>query len=179
MIQNPLSNEVLLFGKPYQNGDWIKIAVHNKEEIKGFFGDYSWLSNFHLCSVYQNSYAFKSSEHAYMFAKLNLDHYAQTEVENFYTQVKNMSCKEVKKWGQSIVLREDWEIVKYEAMASIIFDKFYRNKDLREKLLQTENRYLEETNWWNDQFWGVDYLNGGQNNLGKILMKVRSFWYVK
>lgn len=150
MMQNPLFDEVLLFGKPYQKGDWIKIAMHNEKEIKGFFGDYTWLSNFHLCTVYHNSRIFKSSEHAYMFAKLDLNRYAQAEVEDLYKQVKNMSCKEVKKWGQGILLREDWEAVKYEVMASAIFDKFYRNKDLREKLLQTEDRYLEETNWWHD-----------------------------
>ncbi len=38
------------------------------------------------------------------------------------------------------------------------------------KLLSPEE--LVEGNWWNDTFWGV--CNGeGQNNLGKILMKIR------
>ena len=60
-------------------------------------------------------------------------------------------------------------------MSSIVFEKFYRNKELRKKLLETGDRYLEETNWWGDDFWGV--CNGeGRNELGKILMKVRDFW---
>ena len=34
--------------------------------------------------------------------------------------------------------------------------------------------HLEEGNWWGDIFWGVDKKTGaGENNLGKILMKVR------
>ena len=51
--------------------------------------------------------------------------------------------------------------------------KFYRNLDIREKLLATGDKYLEEKNFWNDVFWGVDYKKGGENKLGKILMKVR------
>ena len=37
------------------------------------------------------------------------------------------------------------------------------------------DRYIEETNNWSDIFWSVDYLSGnGENNLGKILMDIRS-----
>lgn len=176
MQNNPLFDEIGLHGKPYVKGDWQKIAVHSETEIKGFFGDYVWLSNFHLCQIHYNMLAFVSSEHAYMFAKLDMSKYTDLEVKELYEQVSKMSCKEVKKWGQTISLRPDWEGVKYEVMAAIIFDKFYRNKDLRAKLIATADKYLEETNWWNDQFWGVDYQNGGQNNLGKTLMKTRDFW---
>jgi len=44
--------------------------------------------------------------------------------------------------------------------------------DLREKLLETDNRQLVEGNWHGDTFWGA--CGGkGQNHLGKILMEVR------
>ena len=60
-------------------------------------------------------------------------------------------------------------------MSAVVFDKFYRNIDLRNKLMETGNRYLEETNHWKDRYWGV--CDGkGENNLGKILMSVRKFW---
>jgi predicted NAD-dependent protein-ADP-ribosyltransferase YbiA (DUF1768 family) len=47
---------------------------------------------------------------------------------------------------------------------------------LREKLIATKNKDLCELNHWMDNFWGCDYrtLDLGQNNLGKIIMKVRS-----
>lgn len=61
-------------------------------------------------------------------------------------------------------------------MSVILFDKFYRNPNLRQQLIKTDNKFLEETNHWGDQFWGVDIKKGGQNNLGKILMKIREFW---
>lgn len=63
-------------------------------------------------------------------------------------------------------------------MASVVFDKFARNKELRDKLLFTNDKYLEETNDWNDKYWGI--CNGiGENNLGKILMGIREFWKIK
>ena len=39
-------------------------------------------------------------------------------------------------------------------------------------LLDTGDKFIEETNWWKDQFWGV-YNGVGENNLGKILMRIR------
>ena len=48
----------------------------------------------------------------------------------------------------------------------------FSNPYLRNLLLTTGDRYLEETNWWKDDYWGV--VNGqGLNKLGLILMKIR------
>jgi predicted NAD-dependent protein-ADP-ribosyltransferase YbiA (DUF1768 family) len=38
----------------------------------------------------------------------------------------------------------------------------------------TENYKLEERNNWGDIWWGVNINGEGENNLGKILMKVRN-----
>ena len=55
-----------------------------------------------------------------------------------------------------------------------IIHKFTQHDDLKALLLATGDANLEEGNTWNDTFWGVDLANGcGQNNLGKILMKIR------
>jgi hypothetical protein len=43
---------------------------------------------------------------------------------------------------------------------------------LTRALLDTENARLIEENNWNDTFWGVCN-NTGENNLGKLLMKIR------
>lgn len=41
-------------------------------------------------------------------------------------------------------------------------------------LLATGDAVLKEGNTWNDVFWGVSLKTGqGENNLGKILMRVR------
>jgi hypothetical protein len=57
-------------------------------------------------------------------------------------------------------------------MFDIVWAKFSCNPHLLDKLLKTEGTYLEEGNWWGDEYWGT--VEGkGQNWLGKILMKVR------
>lgn len=178
MTQNPLFDEVgISDGIPYKKGDWKEIAVVSDSKILGFFGEYRYLSNFHLCTVHFEGYEFPSSEHAYMFAKLDMLEMTTDEILKAYSDVTKMTPREVKKWGQTVKLRPDWEEVKYDIMSCIVFDKFYRNLDLRKKLLSTGHKYLEETLWWKDCYWGYDInLKRGQNNLGKILMKVREFW---
>jgi GTP cyclohydrolase II len=47
------------------------------------------------------------------------------------------------------------------------------NPDLYNRLLATGDKYLEETNWWNDTFWGKNLKGEGENHLGQILMQVR------
>jgi len=149
------------------NGLQRDYIVHNLKEIKGFFGEYRFLSNFHQCPVYFEGSMYPSTENAFMAAKtLDLDE---------RLQFRKIEPKEAKAIGRQIKLRADWEEVKYDVMASVIFDKFYRNKGIRQKLIDTGSAYLEETNHWNDRIWGVCE-GEGQNHLGKILMRIRSFW---
>lgn len=141
--------------------------VHDEKEIKGFDGDYEFLSNFFITGVYFEGIWYPSTENAYQAAK-TLD-------ESKRRRFKYVSPGQSKKDGKKVELRADWEKVKIDIMSSIVFEKFYRNRELRKKLLDTGDKYLEETNWWGDRFWGV--CNGeGRNELGKILMKVRNFW---
>ena len=93
-------------------------------------------------------------------------------------KVSELKPAEAKRFGRTIVLREGWDGMKYDIMSSVVFDKFYRNHDIRKLLLETGDKYIEETNHWKDSVWGV--CNGvGQNNLGKILMATREFWKMK
>ena len=48
----------------------------------------------------------------------------------------------------------------------------FKHTDLKELLLSTGDQELVEGNTWNDTYWGI-CRGEGQNNLGKILMKVR------
>ena len=58
-------------------------------------------------------------------------------------------------------------------MESILRVKFSDDK-LKNKLIDTYPAELIEGNTWNDKFWGVDINTSiGENNLGKILMKLR------
>lgn len=141
----------------------LKDKTKGMTGVRGFFDEYRYLSNFQPSEVILDGITYPTVENAYQAAKtLDLE-----ERKSFvlFTPV------EAKKAGTKVKLREDWELVKDSIMEELVRQKFLQT-NLRDKLLTTEDLYLEETNWWKDTYWGV--CNGvGKNVLGQILMKVR------
>lgn len=135
--------------------------------IYGFFGEYRFLSNFEPARiVLSDGLIYPTSEHAYM-AQKTLDMALREEIANQATPGR------AKKMGAAVPLREDWAEYRLLAMLEVIRAKFNQNPALRAKLLATKMLYLEETNNWDDRFWGV--VDGvGLNLLGKTLMQVRA-----
>lgn len=135
------------------------------DKNKGFSGEYEFLSNFYPCRIVYNGITYPSVEHAYQAAKTN-----------DITERKRIACciqaGTAKMIGKTVVLRDDWEEIKFSVMLSLVAQKFYKHKHLREKLISTKGIKLVEYNYWKDTYWGV--CNGkGKNNLGKILMWIR------
>lgn len=139
-------------------------TVFDDKNIKGFFEEYRWLSNFHICDVEYEGFLYPSTEAAYQAAKTK-----DLEEKEIFTV---LTPAQAKKKGGLVTMREDWEDIKIQVMYDINLDKYTRHKDLRDKLLATGDKYLEETNWWGDRFWGV-CKGTGRNELGKVLMQVR------
>ena len=54
---------MIVFGK---ERDYV---IHDDNYIKGFFGEYRWLSNFEPCKVFYEGFEYSSSENAYQAAK--------------------------------------------------------------------------------------------------------------
>lgn len=135
------------------------------EIIKEFTGEYRWLSNFHLAAVEYEGLVYPSTEHAYQAAKT-------TDLELRKQFLKGTPGK-AKRLGNKLDLREDWDNVKIQVMYDVCSYKFKNHNSLRDKLLNTRGKYLIEGNTWGDQFWGV-CKGEGRNELGKILMKIRS-----
>jgi ribA/ribD-fused uncharacterized protein len=139
--------------------------------IYGFFGDFRWLSNFELCETIYEGDIYPSVENAYQAAKTN-DREARRPMMVKQSNDEMIEGKRARLFGKKAALRPDWEEVKVDIMHSIVREKFYRNPVLKDALLMTNDLYLEETNYWRDQFWGV--CKGiGENNLGIILMNIR------
>jgi ribA/ribD-fused uncharacterized protein len=136
--------------------------------IYGLFGQYRCLSNFHACSVTYDGLTYASSEAAYM-AQKTLD----PEVRQQFASLK--TGKEAKALGKEIELRPDWDDVhRLHAMYRVLFAKFSQDHQSLSVLMSTGSSYIEESNWWNDRFWGK--CNGvGLNHLGNILMTIRGF----
>lgn len=138
-----------------------------KEDIlsKGFFGELRYLSNFHLCQITYEGITYPSSEHLFMAFK-TLDPNVRQIIANI------PEPKEVKKFGRTVDLRPMWDDIRVEMMYIACNEKFKQNKNLADKLIATGDLELVEHNWWKDKFWGVHF-GEGENNLGKILMRVR------
>jgi ribA/ribD-fused uncharacterized protein len=140
-----------------------------KERIRGFQNQYSFLSNFYRCEVVVNGIKYPTSEHAFQAMKfITTD---EKIAERIRLCEKPSDAKELANEFKKVV-RRDWKDVSLLIMEKVVTAKFSQNPDLLHKLLDTGTAELIEDNWWNDTFWGV-CKGVGENNLGKILMKVR------
>ena len=135
-------------------------------DIKIFDGDYAFLSNFYEVPVIYK-YVYGSAEAAYQ---------AQKAIDsNDAFEFTKYNPKQAKSMGHKIEIRDDWEDVKVAFMRDILFAKFIQNPKLTKRLLETGDNKLIYDNNLHDTFWGVDSETGaGQNNLGKILMELRT-----
>lgn len=135
--------------------------------VKEFQKEFRFLSNFYPSSVSYDDVVYKTLEHAYQAAK-SLD-------KNYRQQI--LVCKtpgDAKRIGKKVKLRSGWNEIKYGIMCDLVRKKFISNPVLMQMLLNTGDSILQEGNYWNDTYWGIDLRTGvGENNLGKILMLVR------
>ena len=70
-------------------------------------------------------------------------------------------------------LRNDWESIKDEVMREAVAAKFSQHNDLRKLLLSTGDEEIIEASP-RDYYWGEGEDGTGRNELGKILMQVRT-----
>lgn len=138
------------------------------DRILRFTGDYRWLSNFYSIPVLYEGITYPSSEHAYQAAKTD-DLAIRLHIANIDNPVS------AKRYGRKISRNSQWEEIKIQVMSAIVLAKFNQNLELKQNLLGTGDKLLEEGNWHKDTFWGIcPPASGiGHNHLGKILMDVR------
>lgn len=162
----------LVPGSDFKKGQWREIASHTEKEIRGFFGDYRFLSNFWPARVFLDGVEYSCVENAYQAAK-----FGTADRKFFLTCTPYEAVKYVRaNWKEDV----SWHSRKIRVMYDLLNHKFDRNinPELYTKLQSTGNKYLEETNWWGDGFWGVHrnsvYEEGiGENHLGTLLQLVR------
>lgn len=159
--QKKLENDVAL-------GKWSNCTREMSKSsslINGFCQQHAFLSNFFPLPVTRNGKTYSSSEVAYQAAKFD---------DNPTVQDKflNVNADESKKLASS----NKYDAVKFSkrritVMREILMEKF-KNETLKRQLLETGTATLVEYNWWGDQFWGKTR-QGGENQLGLLLMKIR------
>lgn len=144
--------------------------IKNEETaIMKFRGENLFLSNFYEGKVFTyRGHKFTNSEAAFHAEK------CWERVDEFELERPSQS----KRLGRKVKMREDWEDVKDKIMYDICYAKFTQDRNLLEKLLQTEGRELVEGNTHGDRCWGMTYSQKykmwiGENRLGIVLMKLR------
>lgn len=137
--------------------------------ISEFQENYRWLSNFHEMEIKFMGFTFPSTENAYQAAKSSSIEHAR----------KCTICSPAvsKKLGRNCVIRPNWDEIKLQIMFDINMIK-YSNEELALMLIHTGTQEIVEGNYWHDNFWGNCYCPrckgfAGENNLGKIIMKIR------
>jgi ribA/ribD-fused uncharacterized protein len=131
--------------------------------IDTFSGEYSFLSNF-----------FIESDGTCVEVEFQRAKCDDPQDKDLFLGVTPGQSKRI---GRKIKLRPDWEEVKLDVMESLLRLKFDDHKDLSQKLLDTGTQDLVEGNVWGDFYWGA-CAGVGQNQLGKLLMKIRRDLFV-
>ena len=132
-----------------------------------FQNDYRWLSNFAPVKITLGNIEYSSVEVAFLSAKSE-----DIEWKAFCSDETN-TPGQVKKESRLINLIDNWETIKLDVMKECLIQKFTQ-EPYKSQLIATDNQHIQEGNNWNDKFWGVCLkTNEGQNNLGKLIMKIR------
>ena len=139
------------------------------EEIRFYkeFGEFGYLATYSNYGFFKDGVFWKTSEHYYQAQKF-MDSDTKIRIQNAETPKIASTIGRDRKLN----LRSDWEEVKQDVMFDAVYYKFKQNKDILQKLLNTGDAKIIEATV-KENYWGCGPNNDGQNNYGKILVKVR------
>ena len=132
--------------------------------------EFSNFINFVECQfVDEFGIGYPSPEHAYQAHKTN-------DVSKRVQISMAESPRYAKYLGRRVWIVKNWEEIKEDVMYKIQLFRFTEDKALQKRLLETGYEEIVEWNKHHDNEWGVctcGKCHGGQNKLGKIIMKIR------
>jgi ribA/ribD-fused uncharacterized protein len=120
--------------------------MNTRTQIPSFRGPWLLLSNFYPVDVVYEGITYPSVEHAFVAAKTT-DEIARRQVLCYKYP------GDAKRYGRSLVLRDDWDTYRVTVMRDLLTQKFSQ-EPFRTRLLETGLETLEEGNTWGDTFWG-------------------------
>lgn len=132
---------------------------------------YGFMSNFSRHNFYDKKYEYKTSEHYFQAHKFEVGGKDFEDVVNAPTANDSAIIGR----DRSRPLRKDWEQVKDDIMFDALKLKFNNHPDIRQSLIETGEEELIEASPV-DSYWGWGSDMKGKNMLGKLLMKLRSFY---
>lgn len=144
--------------------------MEKMDEVIGFYPrEFYPFDNFSSFKVEWNGYLFSSVEEAYQAAS-----FMGSDEELVEKIKKSHSADEAQRiaYANRDKRREDWDDVKISIMEELLRLKIEQNPYVKKKLLQTGDYMIVEDSP-KDDFWGWGPNRDGQNNLGKLWMKLR------
>ena len=152
----------------------IKLFDSNMNEVTIKREMYQWdifpLDNFSAFGFVMNSEYFQTSEHAFQYLKfVDTNKEIANEIKASFSpnDARNIA-HENKEYRLS-----NWSDVKYQNMEKVLRLKVEQNPIVKDVLLNTKDYIIAEICIDEDTDWGLDSNNQGDNNLGKIWMKIR------
>ncbi|MDD2207914.1 MAG: NADAR family protein [Bacilli bacterium] len=153
----------------------IKIFNKDMKELKFNITEYQLnilpLDNFSAFGLELDGQYFQTSEHAFQYLK-----FIDTNPEIAKKIKEAFSPNEARDIAQKNrnLKPENWLEVKYKNMEKVLKAKTEQNPVVKKKLLATKDYIIAEYCTDEDTEWGLDKNNNGENNLGKIWMKIRN-----
>ncbi len=135
-----------------------------------FYGQwYDVLNNFSANAVEINGVLYPTSEHAFQAAKCT-DPDGKREI---IAAKSPLLAKEVSNQKYESAKDSDWSAKKLSVMESILRAKLDQHQEVRDALVKSGDEEIAEDSPV-DEFWGRGKDGGGENQLGKLWMKIRS-----
>lgn len=139
-------------------------------EVIGFYPrEFYPLDNFSSFKVEWNGYLYSSVEEAYQAAS-----FMGSDEEMVQAIKKSHSADEAQRlaYANKDKRRDDWDLIKLDVMELLLRLKLEQNPYVLKKLLQTGDYYIVEDSP-KDSFWGWGPDRCGENQLGRLWMKLR------
>lgn len=140
------------------------------DEVIGFYPrEFYCLDNFSFFKVEYNGYLYSSVEEAYQALGF------KDSAPEIYNEIINChSAHEAQKIAYANRDKRDsnWDNIKVDVMEKLLRAKIDQNPYVKKKLLETKD-YLIVEDSPKDNFWGWGINRDGNNQLGKLWMKLR------
>ena len=131
------------------------------------FGELGYLANYSLYGFTKDGVFYKTVEHYYQAMK-----FPEGEIRN---KIINADTpKEASNIGRdrNNIRIDNFKRIKKQVMFDGILEKFRQNRDIAYKLIETRNSKIAEATV-DEYYWGIGKDKTGENNIGKIIVKVR------
>ena len=139
-------------------------------EVIGFYPrEFYPLDNFSSFKVEWDGYLYSSVEEAYQAAS-----FMGSDEEMVQAIKKSHSADEAQRlaYVNKDKRRDDWDLIKLDVMELLLRLKLEQNPYVLKKLLQTGDYYIVEDSP-KDSFWGWGPDRCGENQLGRLWMRLR------